>query len=343
MADNPKKKIAIASVCSLLLVAMVVALFTNDMGNNNSENNGGEDLSASQKSIETLCQNTDYKETCVNSLHSAGNDTSDPKELIERAFQVAIVQIRESAKNSTVLKDLEKDPRGKSALDTCQELADRAVNDLQRSFAKFKDFDLTNVDNILSDLQIWLSGAITYQETCLNGFEGVEGDAGDRMREIMTTSMEMTSNGLALVTGISSVIQSIGGLGVSGTTASRRLLADDLPILGHEDELPDWVDFNRRELLHAKHHKIKPDLIVAKDGSGNYTTINEALMNIEPKKHDKTFVLYIKEGVYVEKVVVNSSLTHLMFLGDGPTKTKITGSLNFIDGVNTYQTATVGM
>lgn len=337
MADNPKKKIAIVAVCSLLLVAMVVALLSGFNKEDDGRSDGG-DISSSQKAITTLCQNTDYQEACVNSLKSSGTNTSDPKELIELAFQAAIKQINEAAENSTVLQDLENDPRGKAALESCRELSHRASDDLQRSFAKFKDFDLSDVDNILADLQIWLSGAITYQETCLDGFDGVEGDAGLKMRDFLTTSMQMTSNGLAMVTGISSVIESIIGQNIN----SRRLLSENLSILGHgDDDIPNWVDFNRRKLLKVSHEKIKPDLVVAKDGSGNFTKVNEALKHIHQSRN-KTFTLYIKEGIYEEKVQINSSLKHLLIVGDGPTKTRITGRLNFIDGTNTYQTATVG-
>jgi len=79
---------------------------------------------------------------------------------------------------------------------------------------------------------------------------------------------------------------------------------------------------------------------VALDGTGNFRTINEALQAI-PLKSNDTFVIYIKEGVYKEKVIVSRSMTNVMMIGDGPTKTKITGNLNFIDGVKTFATATV--
>jgi len=150
--------------------------------------------------------------------------------------------------------------------------------------------------------------------------------------------MELTSNGLAMVTEISSVLEALGVQGFN----NRRLLFEDIPIMGHRGEIPDWIDIERRELLSSKSKKIKPDLVVAKDGSGKYRTINEALKDI-PKNGNKTFVLYIKEGVYEEKVHFNSSMTYLFVIGDGPTKTKITGHLNFIDGTNTYQTATVAV
>jgi pectinesterase len=79
---------------------------------------------------------------------------------------------------------------------------------------------------------------------------------------------------------------------------------------------------------------------VAQDGSGQYKTIAEAIEKI-PKKKNETFVIYIKEGVYKEQVSLARSHTHVLMIGDGPTKTKITGNLNYANGVQTFKTATV--
>ncbi|CAI9764256.1 unnamed protein product [Fraxinus pennsylvanica] len=317
---------------------MVVALTIGTREDEENNSSGRQDISSSSKAIQTICGSTDYQDTCVDTLKSSGKNTSDPKELIELAFEATIKYIENAAKNSTVLQKLQSDPRAKSALNNCHELANHAVNDLRRSYNKFKEFDVANFSAMLSDLKIWLSGAITYQETCLDGFEDVPGDAEEKMREALKNAMELTSNGLAMVTEISTVIESLGVQGFN----NRRLLSEDIPIMGHRGETPDWIDIERRELLSSKPKKIKPDLVVAKDGSGKYSTINQALKDI-PKNGNKTFVLYIKEGVYEEKVQFNSSMTHLFVIGDGPTKTKITGHLNFIDGTNTYQTATVAV
>ncbi|XP_012831568.1 PREDICTED: probable pectinesterase/pectinesterase inhibitor 58 [Erythranthe guttata] len=337
MDQRKKKKIAIVSVCSLILVAMVVALVIG--GTENEEEDTVPDVSSSQKAISSICETTDYQQTCMNSL--AGHNSTNPKDLIEVAFQAAVNYINQAAENSSTLQHLETDPMAKSALQVCQDLANRAINDLQRSFAKFSNFDIINVDDILLDLKIWLSGAITHQETCLDGFEDVPGESGQKMKDALKISMELTSNALAMVAEISTFLEAMGMQSFSGR---RRLLSEEylLPVIGHGGELPDWADFNKRKLLTASPKELKPDLVVAKDGSGKYRTINEALKDI-PKKSNKTFVLYIKEGVYEEKVQINSSLTHLMMVGDGPTKTRITGHLNFIDGTGTYQTATVAV
>lgn len=210
-----------------------------------------------------------------------------------------------------------------------------AIGDLQNSFEQLGEFDITKFDDLLADLKIWLSAAITYQETCLDGFQNTTGDSGEKMRKALKSAMELTSNGLAMVTEISSVLNTL-----NIPLSKRRLLSNDIPVMGH-DEFPFWVNAGTRKLLQASPAQIKPNIIVAKDGSGNYKTINEALKEI-PKNGNNTFVIYVKEGVYEEHVMFNKSMTHLVVIGDGPTKTKITGSLNFIDGIPTFKTATVG-
>jgi len=49
-----------------------------------------------------------------------------------------------------------------------------------------------------------------------------------------------------------------------------------------------------------------PDLIVAKDGSGNFKIIQEAL-NAVPKVHEKMFIIFIKNGLYEEKIFIEKN------------------------------------
>ncbi|GFQ03398.1 putative pectinesterase/pectinesterase inhibitor 28 [Phtheirospermum japonicum] len=97
-----------------------------------------------------------------------------------------------------------------------------------------------------------------------------------------------------------------------------------------------------RNLLQAGLASISPNVIVAKDGSGKYTTINEALLEA-PQNGNETFVIYIKEGVYQEYVTVNKTSWSVMFIGDGPTKTKVIGNRSKIGGYETFWTSTVAI
>ncbi|XP_047320767.1 pectinesterase-like [Impatiens glandulifera] len=333
--DGSKKGIVILGVSSLLLVAMVIAVtvgVSNSGGDDDesSKNFNHQDITASAKAVQSICQPTEYKEACEKSL--SGANTTDGKELVQIAFQAAKKMIMEASENSTLLNDLKNDPRTKQALDNCKELADTAAMDLQRSFDHMSNVDEGNFDTIISNLKIWLSGALTYQQTCLDGFEGTNGDAGEKMQQFLKIGMQLTSNGLSMMDEIAKALASLNLQGVS-----RRLLSDEDFIVGHGD-IPYWVEAGGRRLLQTTVDQLKPNLVVAKDGSGDFTNISDALKTI-PRNGVTPFVLYIKEGIYHERVQFDRNLTHLVVFGDGPKKTRITGSLNWVDGVSTFNTA----
>lgn len=338
MSDDggKNKKAALIGVSSLFLVAMVVAVAVG-VNRKDSDIAGGRgataEISTSTKAIKALCQPTDYQETCETALSQAGTNTSDPRELIKAGFHVAVDQIKWAIGNSSTLKDSASDPMAKQALDACGELMDYAIDDLLISFDRITDnFDIQKIDDYIEDLKVWLSGALTYQETCLDGFENVTGDTGEKMKNLLKMSKELTANGLGMVSEVTSIMTSFGL-----PSAGRRLLEES----DEQEKEPSWVS-DRRGLLQATGATIKADVVVAKDGSGKYKTVSEALNDV-PKKSNKTFVIYVKAGVYQEQVMIEKSMTWVMMIGDGPTKTKITAGKNFIDGTPTFKTATVAV
>lgn len=338
MAENDsgkKKKVAIMGVCSVILVAMVVAVVGHVSSKSKDDSNKPE-ISSSMKAIEAICRPTDYKQACIDSMKSKAGNSSDPKDLVKAAFSSTVDQLTAVIKNSSLIQELNKDPRAALALKNCEELAGYAIDDLKKSFSKMVDLDYTRLDQIITDIKVWLSAVVTYQETCLDGFENTTGDAGEKMKQLLKDSMQLSSNGLAIIGGVQSILSNLQIPGIN-----RRLLSSD----NHStnDGFPSWTRPGDRKLLQASIKDIKPNLVVAKDGSGNFKTINEALPQIPKGLNDTTFVLYIKEGIYDEQVFINKSFTNVMMVGDGPTKTRITGHLNFIDGTPTFKTATAGM
>ncbi|KAL0414771.1 UNVERIFIED_CONTAM: putative pectinesterase/pectinesterase inhibitor 21 [Sesamum radiatum] len=324
------KKIAVASLSSVLLLAMVMAVAGDG---STTANNGGH----------ALCSNVDYKITCEKSL--SGANSSNPQELIKVAFNHAITDLQEAIKNSTLYKQAASDPRTKGALEVCEEVLDTSIDDLRRSFDRVGNLDITKLKQYVEDVRVWLSGAITNHETCLDAFQNTTGDTGEKMKNLLHSSGMMLSNGLAMVGDISSIFSS---LSLGGFT-SRRLLeeegngvdqvdGEDLNAAGP----PPFVDDEARRIMTANVNTLKPNIVVAQDGSGQFKTINGAISSL-PKKGDGPYVIHVKAGLYKENVFFPKKVNNVVLIGDGPLKTRISGNKNYVDGVQTFHTATVSV
>ena len=73
-------------------------------------------------------------------------------------------------------------------------------------------------------------------------------------------------------------------------------------------------------LLFIEVKAFTPDYIVAKDGSGNYSTIQEAI-NAVPPNASRQFIILIKNGTYNEKIFIEKSFITL--IGEDRENTKI--------------------
>ncbi|WOL05219.1 hypothetical protein Cni_G13946 [Canna indica] len=173
-----------------------------------------------------------------------------------------------------------KDNRTSEALENCKELLDYAIGELRNSVDKFSNLEVAKMDDIVDDLKVWLSAAVTYQETCLDGFQNTSGDAAASMTKALNSSSMLTSNTLAIVDQMSTVLTSF-----QLPSLSRRLLAENE--VSDRREFPEWFHHERRRLLALSPQEMKPDATVAQDGSGNYKTISEAIA-AAPEKSNKT-------------------------------------------------------
>ncbi|XP_059636081.1 pectinesterase-like [Cornus florida] len=295
--------------------------------------------------MDVVCGVTDFQDICKNRLTAAGGKNDHhPKDLIKLGFHVAKKELEDVMSGiHTFINDFKK-PGVPEAVRMCRELLNDAISDIEDSYNRLNScstVDKKDVDVLLSDLQTWLSGAITYQQTCLDAFTGKEGEA---MKERLKTSDELASNGLAMVTKLSSIFEDPS----FSEIPSQVVFGGRKHIEEHESshEFPSWVDHTTRKLIQATPGKIKPNVVVAQDGSGKYQTINEAIKDIPLKKGAVPagpFVIHIKAGVYKERLNFTKQMSGVVLIGDGPTKTKITESKSFAgDGMQTYETATVG-
>uniref|UniRef100_A0A0D9WMU9 pectinesterase n=1 Tax=Leersia perrieri TaxID=77586 RepID=A0A0D9WMU9_9ORYZ len=83
-------------------------------------------------------------------------------------------------------------------------------------------------------------------------------------------------------------------------------------------------------------------ITVAKDGTGNYKTVGEAVA-AAPNNSEGRTVIRVKSGTYEENVEVPPTKTNIAVVGDGRDSTVITSGRSAADGWTTFRTATFGV
>ncbi|KVI12485.1 pectinesterase-like [Cynara cardunculus var. scolymus] len=276
------------------------------------------------------CDGALYHDLCVSTLTRILPDltsTSLP-EIISATVKETITDVRSTDFNVTAIR--RKLPHLTvyeiRALEDCHTLFLETVSELKSAVTDLSKSPAKKYN----DLQSMLSAAMTNQATCLDGFEGTKSQVkiSRHFRKALRGISRQVSNSLALLKKI------------NGTTSEGKS-AESLPGYGRmSGGYPDWVKRKDRRLLQLATNETVYDLVVAKDGSGNFTTIGEAL-NAAPNSSTTRFVIYIKSGAYYEYLEVINKKRMIMLVGDGIGKTLIKGNRSVVDGWTTFRSATV--
>ncbi|MCI54491.1 pectin methylesterase, partial [Trifolium medium] len=75
-------------------------------------------------------------------------------------------------------------------------------------------------------------------------------------------------------------------------------------------DFPSWVTSKDRRLLESSVGDVKANVVVAKDGSGKFKTVVEAVASA-PDNGKTRYVIYVKRGIYKEKVDIGSKKTNV--------------------------------
>ncbi|KAJ6349787.1 hypothetical protein OIU78_006063 [Salix suchowensis] len=173
LVEEPRKRITIISLSSILLVAIVAAAVVGTRAGNSKK--GGADNSLST-SVKAVCDVTLYKDSCYNSLAPAAKpDQLQPEELFKLAIQVARNELSKASqyfsKDGGVLYDGVRDNMTITALENCQELLSLALDHLDSSLQAGQG---VSVIDIVDDLRTWLSTSGTCYQTCIDGLSETE-------------------------------------------------------------------------------------------------------------------------------------------------------------------------
>ncbi|CAN1267180.1 21 kDa protein [Linum perenne] len=141
--------------------------------------------------IRTSCTATTYPDLCFTSLSThAAKIQSSPKLLAATSLHVTLTAAKSTSATISTLSraHVGLTPREAAAMKDCVEELRRSIDEMEDSKMAF--------EMMISDVQTWVSAALTDESTCVDGFSG-------EVREVVRGKVErvvhLTSNGLALV------------------------------------------------------------------------------------------------------------------------------------------------
>ncbi|KAJ0983261.1 hypothetical protein J5N97_011516 [Dioscorea zingiberensis] len=264
-----------------------------------------------------LCTNSPNPSSCHTIVSNALTATQSPQPspllILRTILDSSFAQLDTAIVAATELHGRgNNEPKQQASLADCLLLFDLSRDLMLRSVSGINR-------GVHTDVRTWLSAVLTNHDTCLDGLDGY-----------LKLSMEAQLKSL-----MASASASLAVL----NAASRSNSHDD--VVSQVFDFPSWIAPHDRKLLEARSASdIKADVVVAKDGSGKYKTVQEAV-DSAPDRSTRRYVIYVKKGVYKENVSIGKTKKNVMIVGDGMTATVITGSLNFVDGTTTFNSATV--
>ena len=311
---------ASSNILKLFLLLSAISLSRTWALNSSSSMKCSQNLS----SIISTCNTTPFPDVCIDSLkHSNISNETSPNinTYLHNTLHTAILK---SEKLSNMLLDagnpnnvIEKQ---RGTIQDCKELQQITMSCLQRSVSLILDAPINQRKQ--ADAAAYLSAALTNKNTCLEALDSASGP----LLKTLVSAVRDTHKHVSIALSILSSQKSHN---------NRRLM--DMGV-------PSWISKkleSRNRILESECDPSKM-LTVAADGTGNFTTITDAINFAPNNSNDKT-IIYIKKGVYEENLEIPIYKRNIFLRGDGTDATIITGKRSVADGWTTYRSTTLGM
>ncbi|RDY09335.1 putative pectinesterase/pectinesterase inhibitor 12, partial [Mucuna pruriens] len=271
--------------------------------------------------IRSFCTTTPYPEVCFNSLNISSSIKTSPNinNYLLQSLQVAIsettklLNLFHNVGHSNIIE------KQRGAVQDCRVLHQSTLASLERTLSGISSSNSMNI----VDARTYLSAALTNKNTRLEGLDSASGTIKPVQVKSVINTYKHVSNSLSILSNPE-----------MGTPENQPLMGD-----------PKWVSSSDHGLfqdLDGEEYDPSEVLVVAADGTGNFTTITEAI-NFAPYNSMDRTVIHVKEGIYKENVEIPLFKINLVMLGDGHHVTVITGNRSVGDGWTTFRSATLAV
>ncbi|KAI9082502.1 hypothetical protein K1719_035371 [Acacia pycnantha] len=232
------------------------------------------------------------------------------------------------------------------ALEDCRTLGELNYDFLSNSFQTVNKTTRFLPSLQADNIQTLLSAILTNQQTCLDGLKDTA-SAWNGLSVPLSNDTKLYSVSLALFSK-GWVPNAKKKTTVFQPTKKQLAFGNGrLPLKMSSRNLAIYRSVSQRKMLQTA--TVGSDVVavndivtVRQDGTGNFTTINDAIA-AAPNKSSSAggyFLIYVSAGVYEEYVNIDKKKTYLMMMGDGINKTIITGNRSVVDGWTTFNSAT---
>ncbi|XP_060210023.1 pectinesterase inhibitor 3-like [Lycium barbarum] len=147
--------------------------------------------------VNTSCTNASYPKICIRTL-SSYSAIKTPKDLAKASLNVSLSRANKASKFLIHLKV--KSKREKGALVDCIEQIGDSIGELKKAI-----FELRHLHKgfgfkfQMSNLETWVSAAMTNDDTCLDGFKEINGKVRHDLKRRIANVAKVTSNALYLI------------------------------------------------------------------------------------------------------------------------------------------------
>lgn len=298
---------------------------------------------------ETICKSSQYPSYCTNLLPKQNAKVHD---FARFSIQKSMFQSQKFLNSLNFYLESTFTKETINALKDCLFLSQLTSQYLSKSnYVALKNTNETLYTSQVDDTQTLLSAVITNHQTCLDGLITVansnltiENDLISQLSndsKLYSVSLDLFTKGWVHEKKNKTLWNSTG---LHPRFKNGRLpmkMSNRTRVIYHSSrgggETHD--DDDQSGVL------VRDIVVVSQDGSGNFTTINDAVAAAPNNTINATngyFMIFIKEGVYEEYVSIPQNKAYLMMIGDGINRTIITGNHSVGDGWTTFNSPTFG-
>ncbi|EXB38187.1 21 kDa protein [Morus notabilis] len=156
--------------------------------------------------VRTSCVHANYPTLCLRTLAAYSGPARTPRDLAKAAVNVSLARAsRVSEYLNRMAADLassgSSSKRQRAALSDCVEQIGDSVEELKKTLKELEHLRAETFRWQMSNAETWVSAALTNEDTCLDGFQGVDGGGKIKadVRRKITNIAKVTSNALYMI------------------------------------------------------------------------------------------------------------------------------------------------